>query len=276
MKTKSPLLTVNESSIIEFNRFHFVLKNLLPSGVMHEVQRYYSSLPLVRQTVRKLTNTIVTDFSVLFLNDGDTSVQMSQGDTGRGFMLGKMIDRLEYFNIQGDVITVVTSEQRFAREPVASPLLKSLVAHTRSLIAAASSAEEAGRGGDAIAGIFPGAADIDSLPASLTCRRCGRCCSAYEVICTSGEMERIASFLGIPIRELNDRFLGAEPYTWSEHSALILKSPRSAAKGKGRGGECMFLRDEPSGVKSCSIYESRPAACRSYLPGTALCRRDYI
>lgn len=268
MKDKSPLPAVNESSIIEFNRFHFVLKNLLPSGVMHEEQYYYSSHPLIRQTLRKVTNLIATDFGSLFANGGDDAVGISQRNPDRGFMLGKLIDRLEYFTVQGDVITVVTSAQRFAREQVTGPLLKSLLTHIRSLIAAAYHAEGAGSDGDNVADLFPGAADIGSLPASLTCRHCGRCCSTFDVVCSTGEIETIAAFLELSTGDLRERYLGAEPYTWSDHGALIRKSSR-----KGRDSRCLFLTDEPSGLKSCAIYEARPKACRSYLPGTPLCLR---
>jgi Fe-S-cluster containining protein len=278
MKDKSPLPTVNESSIIEFNRFHFVLKNLLPSGVMHEEQLYYSSYPPIRQAVRKLTNIVVTDFNALFEGVDTTSSKIPQEASGpeRGFLLGKLIDRLEYITMQGNVLTAVTSEQRFVTERIGSPLLKSLIALIRKLIASASPAISAESDADSVTSPFPGTLDIASLPASLTCLRCGRCCNTYDVIISPDEIERISAFLGISKWKLEEKNLDPELYTWSEHNARIHKAPVPGAKGRDKARECVFLREERVGIKSCAIYEARPKACRSYLPGTTLCPRPAL
>ncbi|GEM_PF-2223096 len=320
MKQDRSLSIINEHSIIEFNRYHFVVKNLRASGTMQEDLCYYSSYPLICQTVRKVVNIIVTDFSTLFEDDaadrernwiidgveadeqsytinsvpggerdGDKdSVEgsekqskggvegSSEGDskTGgeRGDKLGKLIQRLEYFTIQDDIITVVTSEQKFIREPISSPLLKSLAAHIKRLVSSTSPAEAPSDGNGINLYFYPAATDIGSLSASLTCNRCGRCCSKYEVIATPDEIEQIAVFLRISISELWKQYLGVEPYTWSEHNALIRKSIPICRKRKDIAGNCVFLGEEPGDGKCCVIYEVRPSACRSYLPGTNLCR----
>ncbi|MHC9539333.1 MAG: YkgJ family cysteine cluster protein [Vulcanimicrobiota bacterium] len=285
MKKRKPLSIINEHSIVEFNRYHFVLKNLLASGTMQEDQFYYSSYPLICQTVRKAVNLIATDFSSLFEDDSadadesrlieKSSTDEGDGTAGReqGCRLGKLIQKLEYFTVQGDIITAVTSEQKFIREPIRSPLLKSLVAHMKQLLASASPAEAPVSIDSTHRSLFPGAADIESLPSSLTCHRCGRCCSLFEVIVTPCEIEQIASFLKISISELRTDYLEAEPYTWSDHNALIRKSTPSGRTGNDRIRKCLFLREESRDKHCCDIYEARPSACRSYLPGTNLCRR---
>lgn len=285
MKKSRAISIISEQSIIEFNRYHFVVKNLLPSGTMQEEQLYYSSYPLICQAVRKAVNLIVTDFGSLFEDDsadagGSRLIEKTSTDEGdgtasreQGCRLGKLIQKLEYFTVQGDIITAVTSEQKFIREPIRSPLLKSLVAHVKQLLISATPAEAPGSIESTHRSLFPGAADIESLPPSLTCRRCGRCCSLFEVIVTPCEIEQIASFLKISISELRTDYLGAEPYTWSDHNALILKSTSSGRTGKDRIRKCLFLREESKDKHCCDIYEVRPSACRSYLPGTNLCRR---
>ncbi|MGV8122763.1 MAG: YkgJ family cysteine cluster protein [Candidatus Xenobiia bacterium LiM19] len=282
MKKSRSLSFINEHSIVEFNRYHFVLKNLLASGTMREEQFYYSSYPLICKTVRKAVNLIATDFSSLFEDDSaDAGTRGIEASSGEGdatasreqcCRLGKLIQKLEYFTVQGDIITAVTSEQKFIREPIRSPLLKSLVAHMKQLLASATPAEAPGSIESAHQSVFPGAADIGSLPSSLTCRRCGRCCSLFEVIVTPCEIEQIASFLKISISEFRTDFLGAEPYTWSDHNALIRKSTPSGRTGKDRIRKCLFLREESRDMHCCEIYEVRPSVCRSYLPGTNLCR----
>jgi len=279
MKKSRAISIISEQSIIEFNRYHFVVKNLLPSGTMQEEQLYYSSYPLICQAVRKAVNLIVTDFGSIFEDDSadkDKSMIEASSSEGHGtasieqsFRLGKLIQKLEYFTVQGDIITAVTSEQKFIREPIRSILLKSLVAHVKQLLASVLSVKAPESIDDTYPNMFPGDTDIGSLPSSLTCHRCGRCCSLLDVIVTPGEIEQIAAFLKISVSQMRKDYLGAEPYTWSEHNAMIRKSEPSDRTEKIR--KCLFLREESKDKHCCDIYEARPSVCRSYLPGTNLC-----
>jgi len=256
------------TTIFEFNEYHFMVRNLQASGTMQEDLLYYSPYPLIRDGVRKMVNVLVSDFRHLFATDV-SSAGHEPGEHGRGAEMANLIERLEYFTIQGDVLTVVSGEGKFVKEPIKSPLLLSLISHIKRLLVPVDSAVEHSDMGEAYAGgdSMPGVLDTSQF----ICRRCGVCCHRFAVVVKPGEWGPIAALLHITVDALRARCLEMEPFSWSEHNALIRRIPSPGKKAARNDLQCVFLKEEAEKIHCCSIYDARPSACRRYVPGTSLC-----
>jgi Fe-S-cluster containining protein len=272
---------IDEHSILEFNNYHFVVRNLTAS-TMDEAMRYYSAFPLIREAVRKVTNLLGTDFPSLFAGDSSAlNREMCRDELSqeqRRFDLGRLITSMEYFTIQGDQLTLVTSEQRFARETISRPPLKSLVSHIKRLVTAIVPGEVIPHDGEPEAmkhWAAPEAGCPSGIPASLLkCRRCGECCRSFSVVVTPDDIACMAKSLALTRADLRAQYLAPEPYTWSEHNALLKTVLPPGRGAKSRTQQCIFLKREEANSCSCGIYPARPSACRRYLPNLGLCRRS--
>ena len=80
------------------------------------------------------------------------------------------------------------------------------------------------------------------------CTRCGRCCSGTpgKVFLSDEEGDSIAGFLGLTPDAFREVYLVTDPYS----EPALREKPNH---------DCIFLTD-----RRCSIYEVRPAQCRTY------------
>jgi Fe-S-cluster containining protein len=85
------------------------------------------------------------------------------------------------------------------------------------------------------------------------CTRCGRCCSGPGegyIWVTRPEIEFIADYLEIPVRELREKYLKR---IGMRHSIVENKATRN----------CIFL-ERIGDEKKCRIYPVRPNQCRTW------------
>lgn len=80
--------------------------------------------------------------------------------------------------------------------------------------------------------------------ARIDCLSCGNCCRTLGPRITDKDVERMAKALRLKAAEVNERYLKVD-----EDGDLVFRSM-----------PCPFLGDD----NYCSIYESRPKACREY------------
>jgi len=78
----------------------------------------------------------------------------------------------------------------------------------------------------------------------MDCLQCANCCKSIPPIVSKRDSKRIASELGITVKEFSDKFLRVD----SDGDTVINQSP------------CPFLQED----NKCSIYDVRPNACRQY------------
>jgi len=90
----------------------------------------------------------------------------------------------------------------------------------------------------------------------IPCFRCGICCTFYQAPLTSEDIDNIASALGISGSKCISRYAVKVP-TKEGH---VLKHTK-----KG----CVFLAWDVDGKARCTIYPSRPKACREWTPSLA-------
>ncbi|MEM8757023.1 MAG: YkgJ family cysteine cluster protein [Planctomycetota bacterium] len=90
----------------------------------------------------------------------------------------------------------------------------------------------------------------------FSCTRCGACCTgAPGYVCFSDdEADAMAAKLGLPRDQFLDRYTHNTP------------AGRSLTERRTRfGHDCVFLdRDAVPGKAVCSLYEARPAQCRTW------------
>jgi uncharacterized protein len=82
----------------------------------------------------------------------------------------------------------------------------------------------------------------------FACTECGKCCTGEPgyVWISQEEIEEMAAFLEIPVKEFVER------YTRQVDGELSLKEyPRTY--------DCIFLRDN-----KCMVYKARPKQCRTF------------
>lgn len=84
----------------------------------------------------------------------------------------------------------------------------------------------------------------DRISSKINCLDCGNCCRTLGPRITDKDVERISKTLRIKQSELIERYLRVD-----EDGDLVFKTM-----------PCPFLGDD----NYCSIYESRPKACREY------------
>ena len=98
-----------------------------------------------------------------------------------------------------------------------------------------------------------------SLPAGVTisCFRCGLCCTRYQPPLTTAEAESIADALGMALDAFLDRYVDD---SWYEPGRFLLDTGTDA---------CVFLKpDSGDGqTASCGIYALRAQACRDWQAG---------
>ena len=87
----------------------------------------------------------------------------------------------------------------------------------------------------------------------IPCFRCGICCTCYQPPLTIEDIDSIASALGI------SRSKCISKYT---HKAPIKEGHLLKYTKKG----CVFLAWDADGKARCTIHESRPKACREWVP----------
>ena len=87
----------------------------------------------------------------------------------------------------------------------------------------------------------------------IPCFRCGICCTCYHPSLTPEDIEDIASALGISRSKCISRYAVKVPIK----EGHLLKRTK-----KG----CVFLAWDADGKARCTIYPSRPKACREWTP----------
>ena len=92
------------------------------------------------------------------------------------------------------------------------------------------------------------------------CFRCGECCTRYQVLLDSAEMERVADFLGISIKKLTAEYTDPR---WPVPGKFLLKH-------RDNDG-CIFLIHRGKEAL-CSIHIAKPNTCREWTP--ALSRKE--
>jgi Fe-S-cluster containining protein len=90
----------------------------------------------------------------------------------------------------------------------------------------------------------------------IPCFRCGICCTCYNAPLTTEDIDNIASVLGISRSKCISRYAHKAPIK----EGYLLKHTK-----KG----CVFLVWDADGKARCTIYPSRPEACREWTPSLA-------
>jgi hypothetical protein len=87
----------------------------------------------------------------------------------------------------------------------------------------------------------------------IPCFRCGICCTCYQPPLTAEDIDNIASALGISRSKCISKYAVKVPIK----EGHLLKQTK-----KG----CIFLAWDADGKARCTIYPSRPEACREWTP----------
>ena len=87
----------------------------------------------------------------------------------------------------------------------------------------------------------------------IPCFRCGICCTCYHAPLTPEDIDNIASALGISRSRCISRYARKVPIK----EGYLLKHTK-----KG----CVFLGWDEDGKAGCTIYPTRPKACREWTP----------
>jgi Fe-S-cluster containining protein len=87
----------------------------------------------------------------------------------------------------------------------------------------------------------------------IPCFRCGVCCTCYQPPLATEDVENIASALGISRSKCISRYAQKAPIK----EGYLLKHTE-----KG----CVFLAWDANGKARCTMYPSRPKACREWTP----------
>jgi hypothetical protein len=90
----------------------------------------------------------------------------------------------------------------------------------------------------------------------IPCFRCGICCSCYQPALTTEDIDNIASALGISRSKFVSKYTRKVPIK----EGYLLKHTK-----KG----CVFLAWDLDGKARCTVYLSRPKACREWTPSLA-------
>jgi Fe-S-cluster containining protein len=87
----------------------------------------------------------------------------------------------------------------------------------------------------------------------IPCFRCGICCTCYQPPLTIEDIDSIASTLGMSRSKYISRYAHKAPIK----EGYLLKYTK-----KG----CVFLAWDADGRARCTVHESRPKACREWVP----------
>lgn len=88
---------------------------------------------------------------------------------------------------------------------------------------------------------------------TMSCRRCGVCCTNYQAFVTPADVERITAYLEITMGDW-DRLYNDSGWQYSEYRLI-----------RHIGGSCAFLRYD-KGVAACEIHTVKPACCAAWQP----------
>jgi len=99
----------------------------------------------------------------------------------------------------------------------------------------------------------------------IPCLRCGICCTCYQPPLTTEDIDNIASALGISRSKCISKYAHKAPIK----EGYLLKHTK-----KG----CVFLAWDADGKARCTIYPSRPRACREWFASLAKpeCREGLV
>ncbi len=100
---------------------------------------------------------------------------------------------------------------------------------------------------------------LTEAPLPIECFRCGICCTCYQPLLSSEEIETIARQLGLSAGAFLAKY--AQP-------TVIGYLLRQTEKG------CVFLKWESRTKTSCHIHPFRPEVCRNWAP--SLSRRECL
>jgi Fe-S-cluster containining protein len=90
----------------------------------------------------------------------------------------------------------------------------------------------------------------------IPCFRCGICCTCYQPPLTPEDIDNIASALGISRSKCLSMYAVKVPIK----EGHLLKHTKNG---------CVFLAWDADGKGRCTIYPSRPKACREWIPSLA-------
>jgi len=90
----------------------------------------------------------------------------------------------------------------------------------------------------------------------IPCFRCGICCTCYQAPLTREDIENIASALGISRSKCVSKCAVKVPI---KEGYLLKRTDKG----------CIFLAWDADGKARCTIYPSRPKACREWTPSLA-------
>jgi Fe-S-cluster containining protein len=90
----------------------------------------------------------------------------------------------------------------------------------------------------------------------IPCFRCGICCTCYQPPLTAEDIENIASALGISRSKCVSKCAVKVPI---KEGYLLKRTDKG----------CIFLAWDADGKARCTIYPSRPKACREWTPSLA-------
>jgi Fe-S-cluster containining protein len=87
----------------------------------------------------------------------------------------------------------------------------------------------------------------------IPCFRCGICCTCYQAALTDEDIDNIASALRISCSRCISKYALKVPIK----EGYLLKHAKQG---------CVFLAWDEDGKARCTIYPSRPKACREWTP----------
>jgi Fe-S-cluster containining protein len=90
----------------------------------------------------------------------------------------------------------------------------------------------------------------------IPCFRCGICCTCYQAPLTRQDIDNIAAALGISSSKCISKYAVKVPI---KEGYLLKRTKRG----------CIFLVWDADGRARCTIYPSRPKACREWVPSFA-------
>ena len=90
----------------------------------------------------------------------------------------------------------------------------------------------------------------------IPCFRCGVCCKCYQPPLTSEDIGNIASALGTSRSKCISKYAIKVP---TKEGYLLKRTEKG----------CIFLAWDEDGKSRCTIYASRPEACREWAPSFA-------
>ena len=101
----------------------------------------------------------------------------------------------------------------------------------------------------------------DPERAAVHCDRCesSLCCRKYNVLTTSGDLERLANGLGQTVSQLVDKHTVAA-VDWSGD----YKRQLACDEDEDGDEKCVFLEPDDTGIYRCTVYEHRPEICREF------------